>query len=94
MIMKSSIRSHDHSEQLELMLHMPTPRDRASKLEKLLEQGARSIYALVQITGWRPEAIQQALLQLIVDGKVKCLNGSDRLMYALREPSGLKIVQS
>ena len=69
------------------------PINKAAVLAKLLEQGSKSLDSLVCKTGWGQEVTQHALLLLVVAGRVKCVRGSGRLMYALRSSSLNKVEQ-
>lgn len=50
-------------------------------LLKLLRIEADTLDNLGRTTGWNKEDTQMVLLQLVVDGKVKCRNANGRRVY-------------
>ncbi|MDR2852908.1 MAG: hypothetical protein LBV61_07660 [Burkholderiaceae bacterium] len=74
-------------EQLNLIEQQPQI-NKTAVMSRLLEGRAQQIDALVDMTGWGLQITQHVLLQLVVDGRVRCLKQSGQLMYALRANSG------
>lgn len=61
--------------------------ERKEVLYKLLCLEPDTLDRLTQVTGWGRDVTQQALLQLVADGRVTCKNGSGMRLYRIREPA-------
>jgi len=57
----------------------------SARLLKLMNHDEISVDALEQRTGWSRETTQNALLQLVVDGHVKCVRRSGHVLFKLHQ---------
>lgn len=55
--------------------------DKKDILYKLLQIEPDTLDNLKMVTGWSKEATQMLLLQLVVDGKIKCRHSNGRRTY-------------